>query len=100
MTVVARASSVKRTPRIRRNIPGRWNRKNVGFIKSLDGGSISAEMINEPAGSNDFAKKHLGQPKYEEFTSSCRQTGGAHRKRSGAKQQIPRTQGVLARTAK
>jgi phage tail-like protein len=39
-----------------------------GYVKSIDGGGISAEVINEPAGPNTFVKKHIGQPKYEEFT--------------------------------
>jgi hypothetical protein len=43
--------------------------KNVGFVKSVDGGVISAEVITEPAGSNYFVKKHIGQPKYEEFAA-------------------------------
>jgi phage tail-like protein len=38
-----------------------------GFLKSVDGGGISAEVINEPAGPSYFIKKHIGQPKYEEF---------------------------------
>lgn len=39
-----------------------------GFLKSVDGGGISAEVINEPAGSDFFVRKHIGQPKYEQFT--------------------------------
>jgi phage tail-like protein len=39
-----------------------------GFIKSVDGGAISAEVINEPVGPMYFVKKHIGQPKYEDFT--------------------------------
>jgi hypothetical protein len=39
-----------------------------GFVKSIDGGAISAEVINEPAGPSYFVKKHIGQPKYEEIT--------------------------------
>ncbi len=42
--------------------------KNQGFIKSVDGGAITAEVINEPAGPDSFAKKHIGQPRYEDFT--------------------------------
>ncbi len=38
-----------------------------GFVKSVDGGAISAEVINEPAGPSYFVKKHIGQPKYQEF---------------------------------
>jgi hypothetical protein len=39
-----------------------------GPLKSVDGGSVSAEVINEPSGPDYFVKKHIGQPKYEEFT--------------------------------
>ncbi|MEN6426344.1 MAG: phage tail protein [Phycisphaerales bacterium] len=40
---------------------------NCGFLKSVDGGVISAEVIQEPAGPAQFVKKHIGQPKYGEF---------------------------------
>jgi hypothetical protein len=43
------------------------NGVKTGFIKSVDGGGISAEVINEPAGPSSFVKKHIGQPKYEDF---------------------------------
>jgi phage tail-like protein len=39
-----------------------------GFIKSMDGGAITAEVINEAAGPNYYVKKHIGTPKYEDFT--------------------------------
>jgi hypothetical protein len=39
-----------------------------GFIKSVEGGAISAEVINESVGPDYFVKKHIGQPKYEDFT--------------------------------
>ena len=39
-----------------------------GYVKSVDGGAISAEVINEPAGPSYFTKKHIGQPRYEQFT--------------------------------
>lgn len=39
-----------------------------GFLKSVDGGAISAEVIQEPAGPSYFVKKHIGQPKYEDLT--------------------------------
>lgn len=39
-----------------------------GFIKSIDGGGITAEVINEPSGPNYYVKKHIGQPKYEDIT--------------------------------
>ncbi|MGE5293268.1 MAG: phage tail protein [Solirubrobacterales bacterium] len=40
-----------------------------GFLKSVDGGSISAEVVAEP-GSGAFVAKHLGKPRYGEFTLS------------------------------
>jgi hypothetical protein len=40
----------------------------AGFLKSVDGGGVTAEVINEPAGKNYYTKKHIGQPKYEDFT--------------------------------
>jgi hypothetical protein len=39
-----------------------------GFVKSVDGGAVSAEVINEPVGPSSFTKKHIGAPKYEDFT--------------------------------
>lgn len=38
-----------------------------GFIKSVEGGGISAEVIQEKAGSDYFPRKHLGQTKYEDL---------------------------------
>jgi hypothetical protein len=40
---------------------------SAGFLKSVDGGGVSSEVITEPSGPSFFAKKHVGQPKYEEF---------------------------------
>jgi hypothetical protein len=40
---------------------------DAGFVKSIDGGAIHAEVINEPAGQSFFVKKHIGAPKYEDF---------------------------------
>ena len=39
-----------------------------GFLKSVDGGSTYAEVINEGPGATYFTKKHIGSPKYEEFS--------------------------------
>ena len=49
-----------------------------GFIKSVDGGAVSAEVINEPSGPNYFTKKHIGQPKYEEFVMQVGFSNGKH----------------------
>ncbi len=40
----------------------------AGFVKSVEGGDISAEVVAEPVGPQPFAKKHLGNVKYEELT--------------------------------
>jgi len=37
-----------------------------GFLKAVDGGDISAEVIEEKLGPEYFVKKHIGQPKYED----------------------------------
>jgi hypothetical protein len=37
----------------------------TGFIKTARGGGISAQVINETAGSVPYVMKHIGQPKYE-----------------------------------
>ena len=42
--------------------------KAVGFIKSIAGGDISAEVIQERAGPDHFVHKHIGAPKYDEVT--------------------------------
>ncbi|HWI62853.1 MAG TPA: phage tail protein [Symbiobacteriaceae bacterium] len=40
----------------------------TGFVKSVAGGHTYAEVINEAAGPDYFVRKHIGQPKYEDFT--------------------------------
>ena len=40
---------------------------SCGFLKAADGGDLSADVISEPGGPAGFAKKHIGQPKYEDF---------------------------------
>jgi hypothetical protein len=42
--------------------------KKSGVLHGVEGGAITAEVINEPAGPSSFVKKHIGQPKYEELT--------------------------------
>ncbi len=46
--------------------------KELGFLKSVDGGAVTAEVISEPGGSGAFIRKHLGPIRYEEF---CVQLG-------------------------
>jgi hypothetical protein len=36
--------------------------EKCGFVKSIDGGAVAAEVINEPPGSSFFVKKHIGRP--------------------------------------
>jgi phage tail-like protein len=38
-----------------------------GFLKAVDGGDISAEVIEERPAPDYFVKKHIGQPKYEDI---------------------------------
>ncbi len=38
-----------------------------GFIQEISGGGVSADVITEPSGPSFFTKKHIGQPKYEDF---------------------------------
>jgi phage tail-like protein len=39
-----------------------------GFIESAEGGNVSAEVISERGGPDYFIKKHIGQPKHEDFS--------------------------------
>jgi phage tail-like protein len=41
---------------------------NAGWLKSIEGGHATADVVNEPAGPNAVVKKHIGTPKYEDFT--------------------------------
>lgn len=40
---------------------------NCGFLKSVEGGDVTAEVINEAVGPDSIVHKHIGKPKYEEF---------------------------------
>lgn len=40
----------------------------AGFLKSVDGGGATADVIVETVGEDRYAHKHLGNVKYEEFT--------------------------------
>ena len=40
----------------------------AGFLKSVEGGEIAADVVVEPVGPERFPKKHIGTVKYEEFT--------------------------------
>ena len=41
-----------------------------GFIKSVEGGDATAEVVEEKSGPDKFTKKHLGPLKYEDLTLS------------------------------
>lgn len=42
--------------------------QEAGFIQSMDGGGISADVIVERVGPDHIAHKHIGAPKYEDVT--------------------------------
>jgi phage tail-like protein len=39
----------------------------TGFLKSVDGGAVTAEVITQASGPTYFPKKTIGTPKYEDF---------------------------------
>ena len=41
--------------------------KVVGYVRSVEGGHVVAEVVEERAGSTYFTKKHIGTPKYQEL---------------------------------
>ena len=41
--------------------------KIVGFARSVEGGNVVAEVVEERAGPTYFTKKHIGAPKYQEL---------------------------------
>jgi phage tail-like protein len=43
---------------------------NCGFLKSIEGGDVTAEVINEAVGQDYFVHKHIGKPKYSDITVS------------------------------
>jgi phage tail-like protein len=42
--------------------------KPCGFLKSVSGGAVSAEVITEQIGVDHVTHKHIGSPKYEDFS--------------------------------
>ena len=42
-----------------------------GRLLSTEGGNVTADVITEKLGSDYFQKKHIGQPKYEDFAVQC-----------------------------
>jgi hypothetical protein len=71
MVVVMLSCSLVGAKAGRSYVPGNYflilDGVKCGYVKSVEGGGIFAEVINEPAGPTYFVKKHIGQPKYEEF---------------------------------
>ncbi|HEV8543539.1 MAG TPA: phage tail protein [Verrucomicrobiae bacterium] len=41
---------------------------NTGLLNTVSGGGVSADVLQEQDGTTYFAKKHIGQPKYEDFS--------------------------------
>jgi hypothetical protein len=41
---------------------------SAGFVKSVDGGGIVGEVVNEPGSATYYQKKHIGNVTYGEFT--------------------------------
>lgn len=70
---------------------------NTGFLKSVDGGEIRGEVVNEVGSATYYQKKHIGNVKYGEFTAQLglsmsksvydwisSSLGGSHERKSGA----------------
>lgn len=72
VTLVLATSSAAVPPTTRSYVSGNYflnlDGVKVGFLKSVDGGAISAQVIEQPLGSLYYVKKHIGTPKYEDFT--------------------------------
>lgn len=43
----------------------------AGWVKDIDGGHATADVVSEKMGSDHLARKHLGPLKYEEVTFKC-----------------------------
>jgi hypothetical protein len=43
------------------------DQQDVGFVKSSEGGAITADVMHEPMEGSPFVKKHLGQTRYEDI---------------------------------
>lgn len=44
---------------------------NCGFLTRVAGGAVSADVIEERVGPDQYVRKHIGQPKYEDFAISA-----------------------------
>lgn len=44
---------------------------NAGWIKSVEGGAATAEVVSEKMGSDHLARKHIGPVKYEDISFQC-----------------------------
>ena len=43
----------------------------AGWVKEIDGGHATADVVTEKVGSDHLARKHLGPLKYEEISLKC-----------------------------
>jgi hypothetical protein len=43
----------------------------IDFLKSSEGGFPRADVVSEPSGPNQFVKKHIGPPKYQDIAIQC-----------------------------
>ena len=69
-----------------------------GFVKSVEGGDVTAEVVEEKQGPDKFTKKHIGQPKYEDFDAEHRLRDGAERLRLDRR--VVGDEATCARTAR
>jgi phage tail-like protein len=44
---------------------------NAGWVQSVEGGGASADVVTEKIGADHYAKKHIGNVKYEPITVIC-----------------------------
>jgi hypothetical protein len=56
----------------RENLALRLDEGEVTFLEKVQGGWIYAQVENEHRGLQGYVKKHIGQPKYEDFTIQVR----------------------------
>jgi hypothetical protein len=40
----------------------------AGFVKSVEGGAVFADVVSEPPGADYYSRKHIGTPKFEALT--------------------------------
>ncbi len=71
LVILASSGSVFGAAKDRSYVAGRYlltlDGVKCGFVKSVEGGGASAQVVNESAGPDYFIRKHLGQVRYEDF---------------------------------